>query len=523
MNDAGQLTNTKITTIKYIAIISFAFFCSLSLIVPLSFPFLAVAFIGIIFSLLIFKKSQKDTLTNIFFITSCLLSLCIFIYANYWVTFLNLIALIWSTSILALKGNNKVYHYIFAPFILIVKILTTKSKYQIGLKDILQLITGGEDLNKKQAIAETTKQTIIGLIISFILLAIIIPLLASSNIVFKSYSEKLFEFISKSFFQLFENNWTTLWIWIYRLFAFWLFCVLLPQFSTYNDSAYQEAIQQTIPENTTINNKLNLIALIPKLVISLVLVCFFISQIQLYFADSNYLAALGQSYGKINNEIFGQLLAVSSITFLMTFFDKTQNLFHRISSYILVALSLFLIFVAGKSDYEYIFHYGYTFKRLWGFVLLLLVLNSFLISVCRIHKNLNIHLAFKAVVINSLILLIGVNLINFDRLILLDMPHANDKRERVDYSYSNKLSVNVIDVRKLHDYQLKYQDSFMTRRYQTNDPIIDQSVEHLRSKYFQKYNYINGKYYEKCNFLDKIFCFNLVEYLAVQNAKKSSI
>lgn len=512
MNEASQLIPSKVITIKYIAIVCLAFFCSLGLIVPLSFPFLAITLIGLIFSVLTLQKSKKDKASYIFFTTSCLLSLCIFVYANYWVTALNLIALIWSISILALKGHIKVSHYIFAPFVLLAKTVTTKSKYQIGAKDVLQLITGGEDLNKKQEIAETARQTIIGLIISFVLLAIIIPLLASSNIVFKSYSENLFEFITKNFFQLFENNLTTFWTWICRLFVFWLLYVLLPKFFTYNDFIDEEAVLEKIDNSPPECNKLNLMIFIPKLAISLVLVCFFISQIQLYFADSNYLAALGQSYGKINNEIFGQLLAVSSITFLMTFFDKTQNFFHRISSYILVALSLFLIFVAGKSDYEYVFHYGFTFKRLWGFVLLLLVLNSFLISVFRLHKNLNMDLAFKAVVVNALMLLIGVNLVNFDRLILFDMPNTLDNR--ADYSYSNKLSVNVIDVKKLHDYQLKFYDGLTRTNAETmgNSPEnyskIDHSIKKLRDKYLADHN-----------FLDKFFCFNLIEYLSVRNAE----
>lgn len=185
-------SNSKTHLTNYFLIIALAFFCSITLLIPL-FPFLSLSLISIIFSTFVFLKSKKDISNYIFFSICLLLSICTFLYANYFVTALNLIALVWSFSIMSLGIKEKSINYFFAPFTLLSKTFNTENKYKINFKDLWK-----NNTTKLHNDSEIIGQIVLGLFVSIVLLLIIVPLLANSNIIFKDYLTnigKLFSFL----------------------------------------------------------------------------------------------------------------------------------------------------------------------------------------------------------------------------------------------------------------------------------------------------------------------------------------
>ena len=507
-------SNSKAHLTNYFLIIAFAFICSITLLIPL-FPFLSLSSISIIFSTFVFFKSKRDILNYILFGICLLLSICTVLYANYFVTALNLIALVWSFSIMSLGIKEKSINYFLAPFTLLFKTFNTENKYKINFQDLWK-----SNKTKLHNDSEIIGQIVLGLFISIVLILIIVPLLANSNIIFKDYLTNI-----GNFFLAFKDLEIFSLLNFGRLILFLFFgFVLFPKFFSYinfnntaeNNFDLNTRQQQNLPKPDY--STINFITLIPKILISFILIIFFISQIQLYFANSEYLLELNKNYGNLNNEIFSQLLAVCLITFSISFWDRTQNSYHKISSFLLIGLSLFLTFIAFKSDLEYVSHYGITFKRLWGFVLLLLVFNSFMINIFKIVKNLNTNKAFEMVLLNSLILLIIVNFINFDRLIFNNMPHAKDNNAKKDYTYYDKLTINAIDLSTIYKKQQIEVEKYIKEHKITNEQhkITDENKYDLQHKYDGKINYLINKYMYQ-NLFDRICSFNLVEYLAFKN------
>jgi len=213
-------SNSKIHLTNYFLIIAFAFVCSITLLIPL-FPFLSLSLISIIFSSFVFVKSKKHILNYIFFGICLLLSICTVLYANYFVTALNIIALVWSFAIMSLGIKEKSINYFFAPFILLFKTLNTENKYKINFKDLWK-----SNKTKLHNDSEIIGQIVLGLFISIVLILIIVPLLANSNIIFKNYIDNI-----GNFFLAFKDLEIFSLLNFGRLILFLFFCfVLFPKF-----------------------------------------------------------------------------------------------------------------------------------------------------------------------------------------------------------------------------------------------------------------------------------------------------
>lgn len=99
---------------------------------------------------------------------------------------------------------------------------------------------------------------------------------------------------------------------------------------------------------------------------------------------------------------------------------------------------MFLTFIALKSVYDYSYNWGFTYKRLWGYTGVFWILGVFAFFVYKYFKDLQDTYFVKGVILFSSLVLIGVNIANFDSLIFhyrKSVTHSG-----IDYLYLSGLS-----------------------------------------------------------------------------------
>jgi len=383
----------------------------------------------------------------------------------------------------------------------------------------LQLSFWGE---KQKNLVKKFGEISLGLFLGFLLLLIIVPILASTNPIFANFILSFWNFLV-NFLQLFNLipfleflaeflNSFIFGLSFWRLIFGYLFWLSLPRLfaSILADSVWkinleiqanseeksnsnsQKSTENTsqISKNSNSTSNSNSILLIPKFGIIVVLVVYLISQVNLYFASPSELSALGYTFGKLNNEVFGQLSIVCLIVFGLVFFDRIKQFLHEITSGTLLFQSSFLAFIATKSVWDYIANFGLTFKRLYGVVVVIFIFGTIGILSFQLFRKLANTWVFQKIVYLSFILLILVNLANFDSLIYQNSPLFDDltyyksplKNSQNNFQNSlqtnSKLSANSPENSKI-DYRYLTELSLDSGHF---DQILNKIVE-LRRNY----------------------------------------
>ncbi len=409
---------------------------ALSIVVPFllvlgnsSFPFTGLSLSTILFATLIFLSKQNKSKASVFYITTILFCLCFVIRANSLLTFLNLIAIIYSTCFLIIDpldfGKNKLIKILAAPLLVLRSIFKVKveDKYY---NEVYKRIDFHKDLTAAKT--NLTKKDInwsgilIGSVISILILAIVLPLLSSSNPIFQDFINNTLNFFRLNQFisslnlliaKIINAIYTPLNV--IRLIMFLILYFNLPK-------VVELVKNYEIVTNDDSYEKGNLISFsIPKLTTIAVLFAFFIAQIQLYLATSAALASLGYSYGRLNNEVFAQLSIVAVIVIALVYFDKLRKRLNLTTSLILLLQNLFLIYIAFKSDLDYITTWGLTFKRLYGFAVIAWLVGIVIILFVKLLDYRSKYL-LKVAAIFTFSIILMVNFINFDNLIYNNLP-----------------------------------------------------------------------------------------------------
>src|SRR3989344_2728875 len=187
-------------------------------------------------------------------------------------TLLNIVGIFYFGSLftLTLKGNKteSTFSIIFAPFTLFLKSLFTTKEYSLEFNDSLT-----EEKKK-----ENTLNTIAITLVTIIALAIILPLLASANPYFEKLLSDLVDLLGIRTFKITEN----LFEWTLRLIFFIVLVLFVPKMATLMNKN----------EASKLRPQEGLNMLIPKIAVAVVLIIFFITQLQLYFWELTYLTLL---------------------------------------------------------------------------------------------------------------------------------------------------------------------------------------------------------------------------------------
>ena len=493
------------------------------------FPHLGLSISFITFSLLAFYiKTDKTALTKVFFAITLILSLSLSIRSEASITFLNLIAIFYFGSLFALTkkdGPENAFSILFAPFIFLLNSFNTASLYRLNFKDFFS-----ED-KKRENILNTVAVSLITLAV----LAVILPLLSSANPLFKKMITSLVDLLGLGNLKLTED----LFKWIVRLVFFSGLAYLTPKMATFVNKK----------ESISIFKPIGLNLLIPKIAVAVVLIIFFIAQFQLYFSSRETLSDLGYTYSQYTNEVFAQLSIVAGIVLALLYGDAVkkkinneaphdltvgesspsassgaESLRSKTSSrsstslrsgyfakgdkmaLALIVEGIFLTFMAYKSVYEYSSAWGFTYKRLYGFTVATWILGIFVIYSYTFLKNIQGKIFLIKSAVYTGIILILINIANFDFLIYRFRRATTESG--VDYHYLSRLSSDSLSYKAQLDRMVKY----------TPDPVglpdkIQAEEDGIRILLY-KIEYLQNKYKHP-----DIRGFNLLEYLQYRQVK----
>ena len=453
----------------------YLFICILSLlfsylIITLNyFPHLGFAASFLIFALFSYKyKEGKAKDTKLYLVFALLFSILIFIRSEPLTTFLNLSAALFFGFLMLLPNREKglgFADYIYAPFLFLFKSVFAQSNYFL-------------ESNKKKGNSKSVKisELAFGILITIFLMVIVLPILSSVNPIFQKIVLDFWNFFNlENLIKIIGLE--SLFIWLLRVVFFLFFIFIIPKVMT----LINKSDNFQFPINF---KKEELPLIIPKLILAIVLIVFFVTQIQFYFADDVTLQNLGLSHSQRAREVFAQLTIVSGIVMLLIYNARQKSRLGKTLIWILGVEGLFLTLMAYKSDFEYINAWGLTYIRLYGLTFATWITGIFILFFDNFRKKSETSLFVKKTIIFSGVMLLALNLLNFDYLIY----HVNKARtgQGIDYTYLSSLSPD----------SLSYGDQFMKLEeassegiyapdsYDNKNPlIIIYKIENLQKKY----------------------------------------
>lgn len=391
------------------------------------FPYLGIAIsLATFSSLVFFFKSNKSSFNLVLYLLTLIFSFFIFYRANGFLIFLDTLSIFFLGSLIAFPRREEsdfgFLHFLISPFTLFSRSLQTKSDYELNLKSLAK-----DNIQiKREGIAEIVKS----LIMSSVILLVIVPLLASANPLFNKLVTDFIEIFNLQSLleKLFSADY---FVWLVRTGAFLILAFFIPRLLTYINTKAPEL--QKIPN---LLSSFNL--LIPKILVGLVIFIFFVTQAQIYFATDETLLSLGYTHSQYAREVFAQLSIVALVILGLIYNDKSKKTSSTILTYVLVLEGIFLTFIALKSVYDYSSNWGFTYKRLWGYTGVFWILGVFSFFLYKYFKDVKNTYFVKGVILFSGLVLVGVNLANFDSLIFNYRKSVTHKG--VDYIYLSGIS-----------------------------------------------------------------------------------
>ena len=413
-------------TVFYLLLLAFSA-VSTYLLTPYYFPSLGlgVFFMALVSMVFSFKK-EKNWYQRLLFALTLVLSFFIFYRANPFLTFLNITAVIFLGSLLILDDNKlslSFFETFRSPFVAFFQSLKVKNIYRLEIGRYL----GRNRFNKEKIFTILASVSLASLI-----LIIIVPLLSYANPLFNKLVGDLIGRLNlANLFRIFLGE--NFPIYLLRSLLFLIFALVIPRILNFAQDPRHKIvfIKFGLP-------KINW--LIPKIAVAFVLAVFFVTQAQLYFADDVTLSALGYSHSQYAREVFGQLSVVSLIIFGLLYADQTKTRGSKIFTYVLLAEATFLNLMALKSVYEYSSAWGFTYKRLYGYAVNAWIFGALAVFADQYRRELLGNKFVKSIVIWSSLVLLAVNLLNFDYLIYHYAKSTTNKG--IDHSYLSWLSTD---------------------------------------------------------------------------------
>lgn len=368
------------------------------------FPFAGLAILGILLSVIFFvAKSKKPLESYLWFVISVFFSFFLVFYSNPLLTFFNVLLLTYSLSALISSGYKmslfQSFTYPIMNFVFIffskdnnLRLWGKKTKHENQSKPPIQWA-----------------RLILTSFITFIVFIVVALILASSNPFFaKIFAlENILKFI---FLDVLFNI---------RFYSALVFAYIIKKTVSYlGDNELQEKLQNTIYDGyeITLNFINKHIAFVwPKIATGFLIFIFFLTQIQLYLATTGALENLGISHQDKVKEIFLQLLIVTFIVLFLVFVDTSKKIAYKIVGYVLLFEGFFLTLNAIKSDYDYVLDSGLGPQRLYGFAAGILAILVIFVTTYNV-SNRKDSWYLKTVLALLCITFIGINLVNFDRV-----------------------------------------------------------------------------------------------------------
>jgi hypothetical protein len=392
------------------------------LIVPLTdgFPFVPFfLFFSILGSLVFLIRKDRSWFDVMLYLGILILSCFLLIRANEVILLIDLffIIIFGSLLILPIARDHALMTLLLTPLSVIVNTLNGRNIFPYSWKKLDSIKRG-----------DKMKQYLPTILVTLLFLGISTPLLASANPFFNTLIQNVLNFFNlTSFMRYFTAE--ELVLNVIRVFAFAVLAYGIPRvISLSSEGGRRRTVNLSLPVNY----------LIPKIAMGILLVLFFITQAQLYFATPDSLQSMGYTNSRLTNEVFFQVTLVAFIIFILTYLDTRRNSWNKKLTYILLLEAFFLIGIAFKSVIDYSFLWGLTQKRLWGYATMSWLTGAMVLFLYYYSKKIPILPFFRLIITLTVLVLVGINILNFDYLI----AHYSQARtpSGTDYVYLARLS-----------------------------------------------------------------------------------
>ncbi|OGK47260.1 hypothetical protein A3A93_05705 [Candidatus Roizmanbacteria bacterium RIFCSPLOWO2_01_FULL_38_12] len=355
-----------------------------------------------------------------------------------------------------------------SPVVLLFRLLPLKHSYTLRLGDKHTQIKN----------RMFTFEMLISVIITIVMILIVVPILSFANPIFARMVEAVIDALRiQNFIDYLAN--LEVGIYIVRIILFLFLSFSLPRIVVFMDKG--EKLGISMPSFSSLN------LLIPKITLSVIIAFFFVAQLQLYTADAANLAQLGYTHSQLTREVFAQLAVVSMIIFLLAYNDTMRSKLRKIMTYMLVAEGIFLTLMAFKSVYDYSFMFGFTFKRLYGYAAVIWMIGIFGSFAYIYLKNIPVLRFVQTMVLWTALILIGINIVNFDSMIVY---HSRARTgQGTDYIYIlTQVSADAHHHRViLEDYIKEHGKKDSTDLWVLQ--VMKYKIEALRKEYEQKFDW----------------------------------
>jgi hypothetical protein len=400
-------------------------------LVPVSkgFPMVPFAFFYICLSTLVFLiRKDRSWFDTVLYLGILGLSLFLVLHANeviQFITFLFIFAF-GSLLIVPLTSGHTLPTLLFTPLSIIKEALIGKNIFPYSFGDM-----------KKYNKTSLVKRYALSILITLLFLVITIPLLASANPIFHQEVQNFLNFFNLSFLAHYFGS-EQIAINTVRIVFFVFLAYIIPRVLTASFNGTKINSQ---------NFSLPINYLIPKIAMGLLLVVFFVSQAQLYFATPAILHSLGYTHARLTNEVFFQVTIVAFIIFVLSYMDHERKIWNKRLTYFLLLEAFFLIGIAFKSVFDYSILWGLSEKRLWGYATMSWLTGALLLFLYYYKKQIPLARFFQLVITYTIIVLLSINIANFDSLIAHST--ASDK---IDYVYLSTLSPDAHSYKSTLEY-----------------------------------------------------------------------
>lgn len=449
-------------------------------------------------STLIYFKQPKDRTDWGIFGMAVLFATFIAVRANPFLVFLNICAVILANAYLIVRRPDSAFDTFIAvftsPLESVFQTLKTKKMFQFHWNPKELTLPKTDKWNLKSGELFTSVFVTLGVIM------VVIPLLASANPIFERRLTDLGTFVENIALLKFLPDFTFDTVLQVRIIIFGIVLYILPKLFTFLTTSKHSAMKT----NASIQ------MLLPKIVLGIIIAFFFLTQIQLYMASPEMLQELRYTNSQQTREIFAQLSVVSFIIFALIYNDNSTRDWNRKTTLFLIIEALFLSAMAFKSDFDYSSDFGFTHRRLWGFVVVTWIASVFTLYLYHFYQQKSHSSLVRPILLLTSGLLIIVNILNFDHLIYhVRPPHLGDGV--TDRTYFWKLSVDGGFYKEEIEYmqQKLDEDNFSTLGNYPYYPILSNSKE-IQEQY-KKDGYIDWR------------SFNLSYYQEYQRIKDINV
>jgi len=374
-NSPEKLSENLTQNSQNIAIIGLiSSFCFGFFALPFSgFQYLGVCITLLFIILFALLNRKPGNYFDVFLISTACLSAISFVLRTDLIVLVSQAALfIYAISLYLLNFPKKasILQLFSAPIVLLALILKSKNRYKINfdLSKPAQFFKNQITNQQKNEQKISFPKAIFTIFFTILIMALILPILASVNPQFAGWINNLFNTPNNFISWIFSGN---IFEYILRAIFTYVFWFLISRVKNLSLAIFPEQKEVKIP----------FYMLFTQSIVAIFVGMFLISQGGVYLSNLNITQEIfGFTVSQKVNEIFFQLSYVVFILFNVILLDFKQSKLHKILAGVLLFESLAMLMVAIYSNLQYVEKLGLTQARLYGFLtVFLLTLVGFLL------------------------------------------------------------------------------------------------------------------------------------------------